>query len=138
MSKLQALEGPQFEYNADIYDRIAGIITHAIKSDKRHELMHLISPSLYGTDHSGIIDESVFRIYIYHFLKGDGEESKEKPRAVSLWDYNPFGRHEEKPTEHPNMSGTGRTPKPDTSLVANLSTPIANLLVDLKMMHDDM
>jgi hypothetical protein len=130
--------GPQFEYNTDIYDRIAGIITHAIKSDKRHELMHLISPSLYGTDHSGIIDESVFRIYIYHFLKGDGDESKQNPRAGSLWDYNPF-RREEKPTEPPDMSGSSRSPrKSDSSLVANLSTPIANLLVDLKMMHDDM
>ena len=138
MSKLQALVGPQFEYNADIYDRIAGIITHAIKSDKRHALMHLMKPSLFGTDHSGIIDESVFRIYIYHFLKGDGEESKEKPRAASWWGSIPFGRRDDKPTEPPNMSGTDRTPKPDTSLVANLSTPIANLLVDLKMMHDDM
>ena len=137
MSKLQALVGPQFEYNADIYDRIAGIITHAIKSDKRHELMHLINPSLYGTDHSGIIDEAVFRICIYHYLKGDGEESKEKPRAAS-WLYTPFGRRDDKPTEPPNMSGTDRTPKPDTSPAANLSTPIANLLVDLKMMHDDM
>ena len=138
LSKLQDLVGPQFEYNADIYDRIAVIIAHAIKSDKRHALMHLMKPSLFGTDHSGIIDESVFRIYIYHFLKGDGEESKEKPRGGSWLDYTPFGHRDDKPTEPPNMSGTGRTPKPDTSLVANLSTPIANLLVDLKMMHDDM
>ena len=135
--KLQALVGPQFEYNANIYDRIAVIITHAIKSDKRHELMHFMDPIVYSTDHSGIIDEAVFRICIYHYLKGDGDESNQKPRAASWLDYTPFGHHDDKPTE-PNMSGTDRTPKTDTSLAANLSTPIANLLVDLKMMHDDM
>ena len=98
-----------------------------------------MDPTTYNTNDGAIIEESVLRSNICHYLKDDVEESKEKPRAGSLWDSFHFGRHEEKPTEHPNMSGSSRTPtKPDINLVANLSTPIENLLIDLKMMHDDM
>ena len=97
-----------------------------------------MDPTTYITNDGVIIEESVLRSKICHYLKGDGEESKETPRAGSWWDSIPFGRHEDKSTDHPNMSGRSRTPRKSDPSLVDLATPIANLLIDLKMMHDDM
>ena len=85
-----------------------------------------MDPTTYITNDGVIIEESVLRSKICHYLKGDGEESKETTRAGSWWDSIPFGRHEDNSTDHPNMSGSSHTPrKTDPSLV-DVVTPIAN------------
>ena len=133
--RLHELVGPRFRYqDSDIYSRIADIIAHGIGIGGRFALMHFMKPTIFDTDDGAIIEESVVQSYICNYLKKGDEESNVKSHVGLVWSGS---------TNTPNGSLVPAkapvSPKqPEYGLVSNLSPPIASLLINLKMMHDDM
>ena len=158
LSKLQDLLGPRFGYhNLDIYHRIAEIIAHETGRGNRFALMHFINPRIFDSDDGELIGEDVVQSYILNYLKRDDKESSGNSNVTLLWDgSNHIAPSQEKPTtKTPRVDTPGHTLIPDVpakapagivvpanktdiDLVADLSPPISNLLINLKMMHDDM
>ena len=157
LSKLQDLVGPRFGYHdSDIYHRIAEIIAHEIGRGNRFALMNFMYPVIFDSDDGAIIREDVVQSYVWQYLKGSDKESSRNSNVALLWDgSNPIAPSQEKPTtKTPRDDTPGHTLVPDASaktpdgivvpvkktegLVADLSPPISNLLINLKMMHDDM
>ncbi len=143
LSKLQDLVGPRFGYHdSDMYHRIAAIIAHEIGRGDRFALMHFMNPEIFDADDGEIFPDDVVQNYVWQYLKGIDKESSRKSNV-------------DKPTtKTPRVDNPGHTLVPDVhaktpdgivvpakkpeGLVADLSPAISNLLINLKMMHDDM
>jgi hypothetical protein len=139
-----------------VVTRIAAIIAHEIGIDNRFALMHFMNPIIFDSDDGVIIREDVVQSYVWNYLKGSDKESSRKSNVTLLWDgSNHIAPSQEKPTiktsrvdipghtlvpdVHAKKSdGIVIPPKKPEGLVADLSPPISNLLINLKMMHDDM
>jgi hypothetical protein len=140
------------------------ILAHALGEHYRFRLMHHIFPSDFPTSKSHeFIGEKTISQYISRYLKDSWyvhvatEPSDSKVDILDREWY--IGSSEKKTTETPrprSKSGAnterhrdeleeitfahvdGERTGTSKTRTANLSTPIANLLIDLKTMHDDM
>jgi hypothetical protein len=165
LHELQALVGPKFGLtDPDICDALAVVLAHVIEEQYRFAVMHQIYPTEFRRDDGEYISNVIVQGRISRYLKDrvyvpkSNTESKDE-LSDRLW----RGEISENPTEgtertdrrggsgEKHTEGTERTDRRGGSgvlketpriLVAgrksNLSTPIANLLSDLRTMHDDM
>jgi hypothetical protein len=166
LHELEALVGPKFGLtDPDICDALAVVLAHFIDEQYRFAVMHQINPTEYRRDDGEYISNVLVQGRISRYLKEhlyvpkSKTESKEEV-SDDWW----FGGSSEKPTEGTDRGprtrgvsgekhaegtertnrrgGSGTLKETPRSLVtgrkSNLSTPIANLLSDLRTMHDDM
>jgi hypothetical protein len=149
-------------------DAIGMILAHALEDTCRFQLMYHIFPSVFPTSISrSIISEETVSHYISRYLKDSWHVSVSTAPSESRHDllkreWPSEGREEtETDTSRPRTESGARTERPRDGIdefqeithtpanrerteplvnghKANLSTPIANLLTDLRTMHDDM
>jgi hypothetical protein len=163
--ELQALVGPKFGLieghpHEELYDTLSRVIEHYLGAFYRFQLMQQLFPKEFVKD-MDISDETV-RDHISRYLKeslrlqiersedatvgyfskmfGGRDASTERTRGISGGE---TGRPRVKSganTERTRGRSGGLTETPHTpgkERVSNLSTPIANLLTDLRTIHDD-
>jgi hypothetical protein len=137
LHRLHDLVGPNFGFvdpdlRDSLCDALARVLPDALPENYRLKLMHLISPGDYVMNHADYISNVLVRGRISAYLK---RHIQEKAIFDSSW-----GIHERGTGRTPGRSGTltDRPPTPDKNRVSDLSTPIANLLIDLRTMHDAM
>jgi hypothetical protein len=148
LHELQALVGPKFGLtDPDICDALAVVLAHVIEEQYRFAVMHQIYPTEFRRDDGEYISNVIVQGRISRYLKDrvyvpkSNTESKDE-LSDRLW----RGEISENPTEGTERTdrrgGSGVLKETPRILVAgrksNLSTPIANLLSDLRTMHDDM
>ena len=144
LGELHDLVGPKFglfgpDLRDALCDALARVLADALPEKYRLKLMHLISPGEYVINHADYISNVLVRGRISAYLKRHiQEQAKSESKGGifdSLWDIRERGTN-----RTPGRSGTltDRPPTPDKNRVSDLSTPIANLLIDLRTMHDDM
>jgi hypothetical protein len=150
LDRLQELVGPDFGLTStSLYDKSCDVIGHILAGllgeFHRFQLMHRIFPSAFPMSklHDFIREETVSE-YISRYLKVIWNMHAATAPSESRHDFLerewPSESREEKETEteRPRDRIGARTERPANGRNANLSTPIANLLIDLRTMHDDM
>ena len=152
LGELHDLVGPKFElFGPDLrdalYDALARVLAGALPEKFRFKLMHHISPADYVIDRDEYISNVLVEGRISAYLKRGVQAQKTEPESErtsfdNFWDTPGTGRT-------PGVSGS-RTDRPRARPVEEithtpgrgrksiLSIPIANLLIDLRTMHDAM